>query len=456
MTDSTTSPAVDRTSAALAVPATMVRRAPSARAPLFCAVVMVTLAIPRIPLSAQGGPAPRPLGSMVATAAITFSGRGQIVPESDGHVFVADAFNRTTWRLDASLGNPTLVLDSVAGRPNTFSANSFLSPFRGDSALFYDEQAAALVVIDPVGKISRVIAPPPAPDRMSFMMFGYEYGLPSTSPTLGLVFKMGVAITHPPPNAPPEARVVDSISVIRMDVTTRATDTVARISGGREYLRPVDADGRTTSILAPMPFPFYDDAVVTTDGAIAIFHAREYRLEWIDPDGTRSAGSRIPYAWQKITDADRVRLIDSVNAPKHHAYDSVVAKRAADSVRTGAGPMAKSTTVNAEGEYVTRPVPAPAPKQPILAIPADIPDFLPPTGQHAVLADADNHVWIHVRQAPSGMRDDNLWEVVDRHNLIVDRIIAPDGATVAGFAPGFVYLVRHDAGASKLEKWRIR
>jgi len=105
--------------------------------------------------------------------------------------------------------------------------------------------------------------------------------------------------------------------------------------------------------------------VVTTDGSIAIFHAREYWMDWMNVDGSRSVGVRMPFPWRKIANADRLRLLDSVNEARRHLFDSLTAKRAADSARTGAGIK----------------VPGPTPSKPALIAIDDIPISILRRGQ---------------------------------------------------------------------------
>src|SRR5262249_12253425 len=104
---------------------------------------------------------PRPLGAVLATSGPMFAAaRPQLVALSDGRVLVADGTKRAVYMLDSSLGNPRVVLDSTPGRNNSFTSGSFLTTFRGDSTLFFDRNAGALVVIEPSGALGRTMPPP--------------------------------------------------------------------------------------------------------------------------------------------------------------------------------------------------------------------------------------------------------------------------------------------------------
>ncbi len=427
----------------------------------------LALLLPGTALLAQTGPTPHPLGSVVATATTPFNRIGQVVSQSDGHVFVTDAGNRILWRFDGALANPTMVLDSAGGKDNSFSANSFLMPFGGDSALFDDARAKALVVIGPTGEIARVMASPPtgASTGPPFAIRASQFGYPTFSPVLGLVYKW--LATAPLPMSPPPATPaggevtvrtgIDTMAVVRMNFATRAIDTVARLSTDQAESRTFRNSKIASSSGYSLPFPFYDEVVVTTDGSIAIFHAREYRIEWINVDGTRSAGVRMPFAWQRISEADRARFLDSLNGLKRHTYDSLVARRAADSASTGAAPTTTRPRVSADGVRTEVKVSTFPPQMETLTVPEDIPDFRPPTGVKALLADADDHIWIRPLPPVPQPGADAVWDVIDRQSQLIDRVRVPDGVAIAGFAPGgFVFLIVRRAGVPTLEKVRVR
>ncbi len=125
------------------------------RVPSFTMLIVSVLlsTVPPIVAFAQPGPAVRPRGPIVAHSALSFGAVSQIVPLSGGRLLVADATKRILLMLDSSLGNARVVLDSVAGRQNSFTVRSFLLSYRGDSALFFDNAPGVFVVIDPDGRL---------------------------------------------------------------------------------------------------------------------------------------------------------------------------------------------------------------------------------------------------------------------------------------------------------------
>jgi hypothetical protein len=91
-------------------------------------------------------------------------------------------------------------------------------------------------------------------------------------------------------------------------------------------------------------------------------------------------------------------------------------------------------------------------------VPMEIPDVYPPTPGHgSAFADAENHVWLRLRTASSDP-DVETWDVISRTGGLVERVRVPRNRTIAGFAPGFIYLIARDesAGTATIEKVRIR
>ena len=419
--------------------------------------------------AAQSGLPPiRPLGPELARSTVTFRSVSQLVALNDGRVLVSDA-GLLVRMLDSSLSRTTVLLDSAAGQRNSAvsgaggrgrgggpSSFGMLLPFRGDSVLWFDGGAGVFLVVDSRGQVGRTMAPPAAGSG-----FSTTYGLFAAPTGSAIVFRspwdqMGGAFDLV------ETREVgrpfwfeDSLAVLRMDFASRRIDTLARAVGSSGSMVTRLASGSTASRLLA-PFPFADDVAVTSDGTVAIFHAREYRIDWIDHEGKRLPAAKLSYPWVRVSDEDRQRMLDSINGPRVWRYDSLMAQRAADSARTGAILTITRIRATADGDVPER-VPQPPPRPPALALPEQIPDFLPPTGTKAFLADADNRIWLRpnpVRGSDAGGGE--VWHVIDRVRGVVDRVRIPAGTTIAGFGPGgVVYLARHDAGVATLYKHRL-
>jgi hypothetical protein len=418
---------------------------------------------------AQTPPPVRTLGPVLSTSSMTFGTVAQLVALPNGSIYVNDGATspnnlRDPHRLvllDSALRTVAVVLDSIAGKPNSYQGTfGQLMPFRGDSVLWYDMRAQSLIVIQPGGALGRVMA---APTGALFTIPTGNGIRPFASPAHGMLY--GVASRAAPPTiAAGDPRVdlrPDSQAIVRVRHDSRVVDTVARVAAGRlletaSIARGGRAASSVTTPVAPL-FPLADDATVTTDGSVVIYHASDHRLEWIRPNDTRSS-VKLAYAWRRIPDDVRDRIIDSVTKAQRHVYDSSMAQRRVDSANGTLRllPLARGSdpTRGSAANAPPRTVAAPTPPRTMTA--AEFPDFYPAMTRGGLLADGDNNVWIRPVMATPDPRG-AVWEVIDPAGKLIDRVVVPIEATIAGFAKnGIVFLVRRDGGRAVLQRLRWR
>jgi hypothetical protein len=54
-----------------------------------------------------------------------------------------------------------------------------------------------------------------------------------------------------------------------------------------------------------------DAWTVTSNGSVAIVRGHDYHVDFIDADGTKRSGAKLPYDWRRLTDNDKQARIDS-------------------------------------------------------------------------------------------------------------------------------------------------
>ncbi|MGH7679197.1 MAG: hypothetical protein ACRENU_12065, partial [Gemmatimonadaceae bacterium] len=117
-------------------------------------------------LGAQQTPAIRQLGSVVATSRETF-GSSIAVRHSKNGVLVNDVQARRLLMLDPALATFSVVADSTPATANAYAGRTGgLLAYRGDSSLFVDPQSMSMLVVDPDGKVGRVMSVPRSQDAM--------------------------------------------------------------------------------------------------------------------------------------------------------------------------------------------------------------------------------------------------------------------------------------------------
>ena len=302
----------------------------------------------------------------------------------------------------------------------------------------------------------------PSVSAVTYLTSPTSYGYPGYSDAFGLVFRMsGPGLKWPtsmPPEGAPEVVVKgeDSVLVVALKIATRRVDTLARLTTGVGQVMKIsynNVNTNSTNDLYPVP----DDWAVTADGSIALLSGREYRLRWINPDGSRTESPRLPFTWRHNDDDEKARLADSINAGREKAYqDRVAAQKKAAAAADSAKKAPPSGRGGPAGDG-SSPPPRPPTRQAKVDV-AEIPDYMPAyertTGSFR--ADADTNVWIRPRQWKQ-VTGGPIYDIVNRKGELVDRVQLPAGRTLIGFGPGgIVYLVARDAGATRIEQVRFK
>ncbi|MFN2567399.1 MAG: hypothetical protein ABR499_20575 [Gemmatimonadaceae bacterium] len=438
----------------------------------------VTLSV--VPAAAQQSRPPiRQLGPVVAKANETFVNIGLGVRAlSGGRVLVNDAPRRRVLLFDSTLTSFTVVADSTAATGNAYSGRfAGLIAYRGDSTLFVDPTSLSMLVIDPAGKVGRVMSVPRADDVGSLVggPIGGSVGFDASG---RLVYR---AFRPPRPTRSPEGHMVppeipDTAPIVRVDLATRQMDTVGFIKTQRPNMQMSrDADGRMSMSMTLNPLPVVDEWAILADGSIAFVRGRDYHVDWVNPDGTRSSSPKLPFEWQRLSDEDKVAFIDSVKA----ARERMGAAGGAPQIFVSGGPAPAGSAAPAPGagdrvavtivqggsppaggaqrggDAPRGPRDGPAPRVNFVS-PSELPDYKPPFFAGSVRADADGNLWI--RTIPTkAISGGPVYDVVNRQGGLVDRVQVPAGRTIVGFGPGgVVYMVYRDGDATYLERARVR
>jgi hypothetical protein len=437
----------------------------------------------------------------------------------DGRVLVNDGLRRRLLLMDTTLALVTPVLDSLSEVANTYGPRpGALLPYRGDSILFVDPASFAMVVLDPQGIVSRIRSVWRVEHVPYFTAQSSLYGTPGLDAKGRMVHRIPAQaarpLVPPPSNVPYLPPQPDSAFVVAVDLDTRRLDTlgVIRIPKVERNIRMMEGGLGFMLESVTNPLPSTDDWAVLPDGTIAFVRGREYRIDYLNPDGTRSTSERLPYEWQRLNDEDKARLVDSTR--------TVMLRSATNSYVTAmirwvnfygqqypegfAAPPGYVPTMGFAREWtlppgvefperyvyqcrpgeepVTPPAPAgpPAPgtppampscvpplatisttrptlRQPTIVEPSELPDYRPPFVQSSVRADLDGNLWIRtvpVRPVPGG---GPVYDIVSRAGQLVNRIQLPTGYTLVGFGRDkVVYLSMRDASGIHLARVRLR
>lgn len=425
---------------------------------------------------AQKAPAIRPLGPVVARSAESISNVTPVRHLPRG-VLVNDITRRRVLLFDSTLTTFTVIADSTSATANAYSGRvAGLIPYRGDSTLFVDPASLSMLVIDPAGKVGRVMSVPRTQDAT--MLSSPAFGHPGFDASGRLVYRGNFRSQLPVigangPIAMPQ--MPDSAAIVRIDLSTRQLDTVAFIKTPRVK---VDVnrgdDGRMTITTQINPLPVVDDWAVLSDGSIAVVRGQDYHMDIFGADGKKTSAAKMPFEWQRLSDEDKIAFIDSVKAARERmlAQDGggtpvpgggVVAGGGAgggaqvtSQVMVFGGPGGGGGGGGADGGRAAAAAGGPRGGRVNFVEPSELPDYKPPFFAGSMRADAEGNLWI--RTIPTkAVAGGPIYDVVNRKGELVDRVQVPAGRTIVGFgAGGVVYLNAREKGASYLERARVR
>ena len=439
------------------------------------ALLLVAAVAPSMRAQQSSRPPLRALGPALATSE-PMGAVAAVQALPGGRVLVNDPLKRQVVLLDSSLKQLAVVADTTPATKNAYGArNGGLIPFRGDSALFVDPNSLSMLVIDPAGKIARIMAAPRANDV--FFLLGGPMGNPGFDARGRLVYRsMGFGDRRPAPSAgqpmtPPV--LPDSVPIVRYDLTARKLDTAAfvKVYAPKFNVTQTENGGvRMSTFVNPMPE--VDDWAVLPDGTIAVLR-KDYHVDYIDADGKKTSGPKIPFDWQRLTDSAKTAIIDSSKA----AFERM--RTGGPAGGPGGGPMIIAQVgpggpppggAPAGGGQVMifrngpdgpappsrsgAPSGAAAGPPPLAFVsPSELPDYRPAFSNGSVRADAEGKLWVRIMSPKPASGPE--YDVIDKSGKLVDRVVLPAGTTIAGFgAAGTVYLGVRDAAGVHIVRAR--
>jgi hypothetical protein len=375
----------------------------------------------------------------------------------DGGVIVNDIRARRLVLFDSTLAHTTILADTTSATSNAYGHfGGTLIRYRGDSLLFVDVASLSMLVVDPNGKLGRVIAIPRPDDAQ--LLLGNVFGIPGFDAHGRLIYHATAGfegtfvlccVEHPGRMGDGSQRYravpkPDSALLVRVDLASRIADTLTSVKIEWEKQRiALDDQGYVKAIeRIAMPNPMVDAWVVLFDGSLAVVRGRDYHIDWLGADGKWNTTPKIPFAWKRIDDARKAAIIDS-----SALVEQAVAERM--NVGRGGGGVGGRRGGGVGSGRSETPIPAVIARADV----ADIPDYARPFTEGAAIADLSNNLWI---RTTTQVDSRPVYDIVNRRGALIDRVQLPAFRSIAGFGPGVVYLAVQDAGGQvHLERARV-
>ncbi len=388
----------------------------------------------------------------------------------NGGLLVNDITKRQLTLLDPALSNPSIVADSVAGLPSSYGTRpGGLIAYAADSTLFVDPAGLSMFVIDPAGKIARVASVPRSQDAA--MLGNNVTGNPGYDGQGRIVYRGGLTLIRTggapaargPGGAPPMPDFPDSAAVVRVDVASRKVDTLTYFKIPQTKMRMEQTERGFSATSEQNPMPIVDDFTVLSDGSLAIVRGQDYHVDIVGTDGTVSSGAKIPFDWQRLSDDDKVAVIDSAKKAFEAAAAALANGNTAGAAAMGAVAAAPRMVINMVGGGagdggggVAQRMMATGGGMPMgnvaFVSPSELPDYRPAFTAGAVRGDADGNLWVRTSASRAGSPG-IVYDVINRRGELIDRVQLPASRTVVGFGKGgVVYMLARDANGSWIER----
>lgn len=431
----------------------------------YALVISLFVLVPA-PLAAQQMPPVRALGHVTLVSPKGLLGSVSMVrPLSSGAVIVNDITRRQLVLFDASFSKMKTIADASPTAENSYaSPMAGLLAFNGDSSIFIEPRSLSMLVIDPKGDVARVMALP-SPRDAPFMVGG-PFGIPGFDPRGRIVYR-GSALTVrnqggvPAADiAPPSGQFADSAPVYRIDLASRARETLSYITVPKQSVSSArDKTGKFTGMaILVNPMTLVDEWALMPDGRVAIVRGADFHVDWLELDGRWVSTPKIPFNWERLDDDGKVRVLDSTKVEADKTRENL--KQAIEANPGDANKMATSAGLPGVMIVATNPDGASGRPTQEVMVPTtnmvdakSVADYRPAFRMGAVRADAEGNLWVRTTAPTDGGA---IYDVINGKGQLVDRVKLPFGRVIAGFARGIVFLGVEDDGGARLEKAKIR
>lgn len=386
-------------------------------------------------LRAQSLPPIHALGPVLARSVEPLDAVSQVRALPGGRVIANDNKGHRILLFDSTFQQVRAIADATPSTGNAYGSRpGGLIAYHGDSTLFVDPKSVAMIVLDPAGRPTKALAPPPT-SLSGVYLIGGAYGTPGLDANGRLVFYE--PISKPPDRTSDLHVTADSAMIVRFNFVTRSSELAAkwRVPPTRFLVYEQVINGRQMGTVEVFndPIPWTDDWAVLADGTIAVVRGQDYRVEFVAADGKVTSGPKVPFVWQRLTDEAKAGIIDS-------------ARSAMDAARQVTRDSIRKANPNT-------PFAANTPLPFRFVELGQMPDYRPPFQPGAAHGDADGHLWVRTSVMSNGGA---VYDVINREGVLIDRIAVPQGRVIAGFGPkGMVYMGVLDGNIARLERARV-
>ena len=421
----------------------------------------IALLLASTALSAQTAPPIRLINAPEASSKPVLGSVAAVRQLPDGRLLANDIQNRQLLLLDPSLANISVVADSTSGGANSYGIRpGGIIPYLGDSTLFIDPAGLSMFVIDPTGKIARVASVPRSQDALT--LGSNLQGLPALDAKARIVYRSGFGRIAPAPRTAGGPALglpdfPDSAALVRVDLTSRKLDTAAFFKIPKVKMNVTQTERGMSMTNEINPLPIVDEWAVLADGSIAIIRGQDYHVDFVNPDGSVTVASKVPFDWQRLSDEDKTAVIDSARTrmEKARAASAAAAPGAGGGRGAAEGMIVMNFSTGGDGARTSSAAGAMQNVPPLAFVSInEMPDYRPAFTNGAARGDADDNLWVRTSAVRAGsVGGGPVYDVINRKGDVVDRLQVPAGRQIIGFGKGgVVYMQARDDKAAWIER----
>lgn len=321
---------------------------------------------------------------------------------SDGRVIITDPRDRGLVVADLRTGRVEEIGRKGQG-PGEYGAVGPVRALASDSSLMIDRLSRRWLLLDG----QTIVATIPADAPVITATEGFGTGADAN----------GFVLTFKSPPARPGASQTgkaDSTTVVLVWRSTGHADTIARLRRAVTRVETaVDGGAKTKNVrVYRHPLSVGEEALLFTDGWLAVARLEPYRVEWRTPMGRWVRGAALPVPLMKLDDREKGAFMQRV---------------------------AKST-----GDPVESP-----------DVLVDWPESIPPFAANMMVGSADGRLLLRHEKTADHL--ETIYDVVNRHGTLEKQLTLPENAWIVGFGATSVYVVvRDENDVQRLQRhpWR--
>ncbi len=230
----------------------------------------------------------------------------------------------------------------------------------------------------------------------------------------------------------PEGQLRDSAAIVRWDPATDAVDTIALVKEGDRKLQTSGGANNRNINISAIPLSPRDGWAVAADGRVALVRSGDYSVQWMDPNGTVTAGASNTYDPVRIGQPEKDDWVDQLG--RNGLSIEVMMNNGQTQASFSRGGPSRGGGSRSTDNY-------------------EWPEYMPAFDAPRIRVDPNGMLWVR----RYGKKDaEVIFDLFDDNGALLKQVVLPPGREIVGFGHGVVYTTAADEfDLIWLERFRI-